>query len=203
MKGFRGIVRPDDKPPFLGRFPAIIYQGATGGVLMKSVFSKEIEAAMEVDRTSKSRKFPRIKAIALAIRKDVHFDALSREDWLLLADFLDGKHRGDRGHTTGEAQQREDDIGRVELLRSFIDRGVEETEAFERLAERERIDISSARKAVKRGLVYMAEDVDALRKEAERIERWCKMMEEDEEKNYTPLTALIKSRPPGTIGKEE
>jgi integrase len=27
---FRGIVRPDDKPSFLGRFPTIYYQGATG-----------------------------------------------------------------------------------------------------------------------------------------------------------------------------
>lgn len=170
---------------------------------MKTGFSKEIEAAMEVDRAGKSRKFPRMKAIARAIRDDIHLEALSREDWLLLADFLDGKHRGDRGHSAGVAQQREDDISRVELLKAFLDKGVDEKEAFEMLADREKVDISTARKAVKRGLVYLEEDVKALREEAERFERFHKMMKEEEERKYTSLADLVNPRLSESLSRKE
>jgi hypothetical protein len=165
--------------------------GAVMNNELQSGFSKEIFLAMEVDKASKSRKFPRLKCFARLIRDNLHIEALSRQEWLLLADFLDGTHRGHPGHKNDKEQKSQDDIKRAELFAAYSDK-IGRTGALEKLAKREKLqDIRSIEKAIKRGIKYLQEDIEKLQKEADKYKKLSDLARENHEKQFSQLSDLL------------
>lgn len=155
----------------------------------KSCFTKEIESAIKADKVN--RKFPSLKFTARAIREGHFYEMLSSEELSLLADFLEGKHRGHKGYKSDKSQQRQDDIERVKLLESYLEKGDNKTKAMEKLAAREKLESPrSAQRAVKRGLKYIAEDAAREKREAEKRLMLAKIKEEIIKEKYISLRDL-------------
>lgn len=174
MKGFRGIVRPDDKPPFLGRFPAIIYQGATGGAVMSNseyvklsdlvelskLTSIELESVFsQIGVVAERKRTEHKQRIAEKIMAGIR---LSVEEKEVAYEALTGKHPENRkGKGRTSTIERDAKLAYSYLISKNSDRYKRKSKVLKHeLAKMLRLpssEIDSIDKAIRRGKKYLRE----------------------------------------------
>ena len=113
------------------------------------IWPEEIKFAIEAER--KKRLFPpmlRLSECILHCIETGDFNSIPKENWIMLADFLAGYHRGHRGRSIVDYRS-----GDMAILSEYVQlqqQGASPSKAQEMLAEREQSDLRTIQRTIKR-----------------------------------------------------